>query len=102
MKKGFTGVYLPYIYHALRNKLMKFAIGQEKQNKRVTKEVIQDIELEIPTINDKTFDFDKQKELSEQYNKKEKILQDAVDAKTSLILLLKRQMLLLSMGFIRE
>ena len=55
------GIYLPYTYHILNRKLRPFALGQEKQNKRVTVAVMKDIEIDIPVTDGKAFDREKQK-----------------------------------------
>ena len=81
---------MPYIYHILKNKLRKSALGQEKQNKRVTVEVIEEIELEIPVLNATTFDKKKQQEMSMLYNKNELALDEAVQAKNDLVGMLQK------------
>ncbi|MGA3190986.1 MAG: N-6 DNA methylase [Candidatus Bathyarchaeia archaeon] len=84
-----NGIYLPYVYHVLNNKLRKFALGQEKQNKRVTVRVMKDIEIEMPIMDEKTFDKKKQEEMSIQYNALELALDEAVQAKNEAIEMLK-------------
>lgn len=84
------GIYLPYVYHILKNKLRKSALGQENQNKRVTVEVIKDIEIEIPIIDDKTFDKSKEQEIAMQYDVNELALDEAMQAKNELIEVLKK------------
>jgi hypothetical protein len=51
-----NGVYLPYVYHVLNNKLRKSAMGTERQSKRVTVQVIKDIKIELLVVDDKTLD----------------------------------------------
>jgi type I restriction enzyme M protein len=83
-------IYLPYIYHVLNNKLRKFALGQENQNKRVTVLVMKDIEIEIPIIDEKTFDKRKQEEMTLQFNESELALDEAIQAKNEAIEVLKK------------
>lgn len=85
-----TGVYLPYVYHILKNKLRKSALGQERQNMRVTVDVIKEIEIEIPILDNKTFDKNRQQELALQYDKQELALDEAMQAKNELIEVLKK------------
>jgi type I restriction-modification system DNA methylase subunit len=84
------GIYLPYVYHILKNKLRKSALGQEHQNKRVTVDVIKGIEIEIPIIDDKTFDKTKQQEIAIQFDKSELAFDEAMQAKNELILTLQK------------
>lgn len=83
-------IYLPYIYHALNNKLRKFALGQEKQNKRVTVLIMKEIEIEIPILDDETFDKKRQEEMTIQFNVIESALDEAIEAKNESIELLKK------------
>ena len=85
-----NGIYLPYVYHVLNSKLRKSALGQEKQNKRVTVKVMRDIEIEIPIIDDKTFDKAKQEEMTLQFNETELALDQAIQAKNETMDMLKR------------
>lgn len=82
-------IYLPYVYHILNNKLRKFALGQEKQNKRVTVQIMKDIEIEMPIIDDKTFDKSKQEEIAMQSNAMELALDETIQAKNEAIEMLK-------------
>lgn len=84
------GIYLPYVYHALKNKLRKSALGQERQNMRVTVDVIKEIEIEIPILDGKTFDIIKQQDIAMQYDKAELALDEAMQAKNELIETLKK------------
>jgi hypothetical protein len=92
-KRESAGLYLPYVYHLLRSELKKLAIGQDKQNKRVTKEVIQDMEIEIPVSKKDKLDFEKQVEITVQYEKRQKILDEARDTKEELVSLLRKGLL---------
>jgi type I restriction-modification system DNA methylase subunit len=84
------GIYLPYVYHLLKNKLRKSALGQENQNKRVTVQVIRDIDIEIPVNSDNTFDKSKQQEIAMQFDVNELALDEAMQAKNDLIEVLKK------------
>ncbi len=84
-------LYLPYVYHILNKKLRKSALGQEKQNKRVTVQIMQDIKIEIPVLGDaKIFDRKKQEELTIYLCKSEFILDEAIKTKNELIAVLKK------------
>jgi type I restriction-modification system DNA methylase subunit len=91
--KQISGLYLPYIYHVLKSKLRKLAIGQEKQNKRVTVDVIQGMEIEVPISRDDKLDFEKQAEIASQYENIQKKLDEAMRTKDELIILLKKGLL---------
>lgn len=70
---------LDYVFHVLNKDLKKFALGQEGQNKRVTVNVINNVEIVIPIKKDGTFDLEKQKELAKEYQNillKKKNLED--------------------------
>ncbi len=84
------GIYLPYIYHVLNNKLRKFALGTEKQNKGVTVQIIKEVEVEMPITDENTFDKKKQEEMTMQFNTTESALDEAVQAKNESIEILKR------------
>lgn len=84
------GIYLPYVYHILKNKLRKSALGQENQNKRVTVDVIKDIEIDVPLLDNKVFDKAKQQELTMKYDKNELALDEAMQAKKDLIEMLNK------------
>ena len=83
-------VYLPYIYHILKHKLRKFAVGQEGQNKRVTVSTIRDIEIEIPIKDKEDIDFKAQAEISIKFSENEQILDDTMKAKEDLIQILNK------------
>lgn len=71
LKEEFTEeINLPYIFHYLRNNLKRDAVGE--QNKRVTLEIMKDIEVPIPYINGQ-IDLEEQKEISYKYTKLESI-----------------------------
>ncbi len=78
-------IYLPYLYHTLKNKLRKSALGQTRQNMRVTVDVIKEMEIEIPIIDEKTFDDEKQQAIAMQCNKTELMLDEAIQAKNELV-----------------
>ena len=78
-------IYLPYLYHTLKNKLRKSALGQARQNMRVTVDVIKEIEIEIPIIDEKTFDNEKQQAIAIQCNKTESMLDEAIQARNELV-----------------
>ena len=83
-------LHLPYVYHILNKKLSKSALGQEKQNKRVTVQVMRDTEIEIPILDDGTWDRKKQEDLTTQFNESEFALDEAVKIKNELITVLKK------------
>ena len=83
-------LYLPYVYHILNKKLSKSALGREKQNKRVTVQVVRDTEIEIPILGDGTWDRKKQEDLTIQFNESEFALDEAVKIKNELITVLKK------------
>src|SRR3954451_15884977 len=56
---------LDYLYSYLSENLKKHSKGS--QNKRVTIDVIKDIEFKVPIIKEGEFDLQKQKELAKQY-----------------------------------
>ncbi len=92
-KKEIVGLYLPYIYYVLKNKLGELAAGQDKQNKRVTREIIQDMEIEVPISKNGNLDLSKQVEIAVQNEKEQKKVDEAVRIKEELVLLLKKGLL---------
>ena len=79
-------VYLPYVSYVLSEILPKKALGQKGQNKRVTIDVINDLEIRIPIKKDGNLDTKKQQELAmnfqaieESKNKVEKRKQEFND-----------------------
>jgi len=65
LKKEFINqIDLEYIYYTLHTFLKEYALGQN--NKRITKEIIKDVMIGIPVINDK-YDYKKQKEIASNY-----------------------------------
>lgn len=83
-------IYLPYVYHILKNKLRKYALGQEHQNKRVTVDVIKEMDIEIPIIDERTFDIKRQQEIAMQFDKYELAFDEAMHAKDELITTLQK------------
>jgi len=57
-------VYLPYVGYILSEILPKKALGQKGQNKRVTIDIINELEIKIPVKKDGTYDIEKQQDLS--------------------------------------
>lgn len=57
-------VYLPYICYVLSEILPKKALGQKGQNKRVTIDIINNLEIKIPINKDGSYNIEKQQELS--------------------------------------
>lgn len=57
-------VYLPYVSYVLSEILPKKALGQKGQNKRVTIDIINDLEIRIPIKKDGNLDIKKQQELA--------------------------------------
>lgn len=85
-----NSVYTPYIYHKLNEILKTEALGQEKQNKRVTVLIMKDLHVEIPITENNELDKYKQEELCMRYNALESALDQAIDAKKELIQLLNK------------
>jgi len=81
---------LPYVYHVLKNKLRKSALGQKRQNMRVTVDVMKEIEIPVPILGGSRFDKQKQQEMALQYDKAELALDEAMQAKNELIETLKK------------
>lgn len=57
-------VYLPYISYILSEILPKKALGQKGQNKRVTIDIINNLEIKIPIKKDGKYDIKKQMDLA--------------------------------------
>jgi len=89
-KYDMTDLYLPYVYHLLNRKLRKSAMGTERQNKRVTVQVMKDIEIEVPIRDDGKFDRKRQEELTFEFNAAELIFDEAVNAKNQAVEMLKK------------
>ena len=72
LKSAFTNVIdLDYIYTFLSENLKNYAKGD--QNKRVTVDIIKNIQIKIPITATGEFDLQKQKEIAEKYRKIEEI-----------------------------
>ncbi|GAP72316.1 N-6 DNA methylase [Candidatus Symbiothrix dinenymphae] len=65
LKQGFENVCLEYIFFYLKNNLRNFAVGT--QNKRVTTEIIKNIEIPIPVDLNGNFDLNAQQKIAEKY-----------------------------------
>ncbi len=70
-------LYLPYVRYILNSLCPQIALGQEGQNKRVTVDIIKNLEIKIPIDDSEVPDLNKQKLLAERFkeieNKKEKL-----------------------------
>jgi len=58
---------IEYLQHLLNKILPNYAVGD--QNRRVTKEIISNISIEIPTKENGEFDLEEQKQIAKKYNK---------------------------------
>jgi restriction endonuclease S subunit len=83
-------IYLPYVYHILKGKLRRYAVGQEGQNKRVTVGTISDIDIDIPTMYDGTIDMKVQQEIALKFSENELLLDRAMKAKDELVQILNK------------
>ncbi len=57
-------IYMPYIAYILSEILPKKALGQKGQNKRVTIDIINGLEIKIPIKKDGSYDVEKQQDLA--------------------------------------
>ena len=71
LKKDVKNIFLTYVYFLLNESLKKYAEGE--QNKRVTVNIIKNIELKIPIGKNRNFEFEIQKQIAEKYEKIENI-----------------------------
>ena len=67
----FKNISLEYILNYLKENLKSYAVGE--QNKRITVDIIKTVMVKIPINNNGKYDINKQKAISEQYEKIENI-----------------------------
>ena len=68
---------LKYMYYILKQNLKEFAIGN--MNKRLTKDIMQKLEIKVPIQHNWSFDFKKQEEISKKYETMEVIKQQVLE-----------------------
>ena len=66
LKQEFENISLEYVFWYLRNNLKKYAVGE--QNKRVTVEIMKNLQIPIPVTENGDFDMISQTEIAEKYN----------------------------------
>ena len=71
LKEESKNIHLDYIYSYLKSCLKNDAIGE--QNKRVTKEIIQNIQIPLPIKPNGEFDLEAQKAIAKKYKKIEQV-----------------------------
>lgn len=71
LKEGIENISLKYVYSFLADNLKQYAKGE--QNKRVTADIIKNVEIKIPVDKNGKFDLEHQEKIAEKYNKIEEI-----------------------------
>jgi len=67
LKSGTKNIQLSFVYYFLKENLKQYA--REEQNKKVTVNIIKDIEIQIPINQHGDFDLKAQREIVEKYKK---------------------------------
>lgn len=75
--KQIEGLSLKYMFYTLKQNLKEFAVGN--MNKRLTKDIMQKVEIKVPIKNDWSFDFKRQEDIVRKYETIEIIRQQILE-----------------------